>query len=138
MKALLAAIFLIGSCALMAAPTTAGTSYIFRADVVDFDHSLEFDVHTPGGHLEAQVQWQGGREGTGTLYIVQEGVAECSVAGAKVLRCTVSAVYPEVIPDLAPEGWYEVEVSVQQTWYPPLSNVAVKVSGDIDAVLPPD
>lgn len=129
---------LIATIALaLAVPAAAAPSYTFRQDVVDFDHPLEFDVHVSGGtHLEGQAQWAGSwRDGTGVLYIVQPDVAECSISGGKTLRCTVGNFFPG--GDVAPEGWYEVELAVSQTYYPPLLNAAVKVSGDIDAVIPP-
>ena len=124
-----------------AAPVSAApsdwVSYTFRQDVVDFDHSLEFDVYlAETGHLEATANWAGSwLKNNVLLYVVQPDVAECSISGGKHLSCVVGEFFPG--DNVAPAGWYEAEVAIVNPDYIPIKNVQITVTGDITEVVPP-
>jgi hypothetical protein len=125
---------LVGAVVLTAAlslSALAATNITVRAKTVTPTTPIEFLIHTAAdGPLSARANWAG-KGGVATLYVVEDGVAECSIAGFKPLACDV---HPPGTSDVAPAGWYEVELFVSDG-RPDLSNVSVTVSGDIDQVV---
>jgi hypothetical protein len=122
---------LIALALVLVTPVSAASGTTIHEKTVTSTTPIEFLIHTASdAPLSARANWAG-KGGVGTLYVVQDGVAECSIAGFKPLACDV---HPSGTSDVAPAGWYEVELFVSDG-RPDLSNVSVTVSGDIDQVV---